>query len=50
MIQDISIYATDDEGDKIYYTINSAGEDICNIGRENGKLTLKRTLDREVNI
>ena len=47
-IADISAYTVDDEGDIITYGLDNYGKQICNIGLNTGRLTLKKHLDREV--
>lgn len=47
LLADISQYAKDDEGDKMLYKLDTAGEEICTIGPTDGKLRLKIRPDRE---
>ena len=48
LIDDISKFATDEEGDPLKYGIDAQGSEICTIGMSDGKLRLKITPDREV--
>ncbi|XP_065063500.1 cadherin-89D-like isoform X2 [Rhopilema esculentum] len=47
-IADISGYTVDDENDFVTYGLDTYGSQLCNIGPRDGRLTLKRALDREV--
>eukprot|EP00111_Clytia_hemisphaerica_P024833 TCONS_00073217-protein len=47
LLDDISQYAKDDEGDQLLYKLDVAGEEICTIGLTDGKLRLKIRPDRE---
>jgi hypothetical protein len=47
MIDDISKYAKDDEGDNILYSIDPIGAQLCHISRTTGQLRLSISPDRE---
>ena len=46
----ISTLATDDEGDPLHYELDEAGQEVCTIGYNDGRLRLKIRPDREVSI
>jgi len=48
MIDDISRYVQDDEGDSILYSIDPIGAQLCHISRATGQLRLSVSPDREV--
>ena len=48
LLDDISRYAVDDEGDQLLFKLDTSGEEICTIGWTDGKLRLKIRPDREV--